>query len=223
MKSKILDFVSKKGHASFTDIQRFVYDTSYGEGTYDKHKKEKNSSVRGHYCANFVPNKGYLVTGKSPKLRKRSDGKYEVDAPTVSEKTPLSLNPKIKGSMRIKRFNDKFIDKLLANGFSKDDSENVERSLSDGSTYRGHVIIGKREYCVIIGIHQSWHAKTLFIDWYNAINIRKHEEKEDKLNGQLVFDMFPMDGEVSVHQRWSRNTIKSIHSIERVYKYIFKK
>ena len=36
MKAKVLDFVESKGTARYTDIVRFIVDTKFGEGTYDK-------------------------------------------------------------------------------------------------------------------------------------------------------------------------------------------
>ena len=69
MKEKVLQFVETKGSASFTDIQRFIVDTKFGEGTYgsqmvndwvwDKVTKKvtkqlvRRNPYRGYYCGAF--------------------------------------------------------------------------------------------------------------------------------------------------------------------------
>lgn len=71
MKEKVLNFVESKGEASFTEIQRFIVDHNYGEGTYDasiksgegwkqnpqtgEWKREKTgfNPFRGYYCSAF--------------------------------------------------------------------------------------------------------------------------------------------------------------------------
>ena len=39
MKERILQFVESKGSARFTEIQRFIVDLRYGQGTYDAASK----------------------------------------------------------------------------------------------------------------------------------------------------------------------------------------
>jgi hypothetical protein len=86
MKEKILRFVESKGTATFTEIQRFIVDSTEGEGTYDKgrhlesvwvygpriggcHRESKSvmkyiNSYRGTYSNAFTEGSGYLRLGK---------------------------------------------------------------------------------------------------------------------------------------------------------------
>lgn len=105
MKEKVLRFVESKGSASFTEIQRFIYDTKYGSGSYDNgvktvstyvyYKKNKTiekklrkmNSNRGYYCGAFsrgyfnITEKkwysgGYFLRGKN-RLAKTHNGQYK--------------------------------------------------------------------------------------------------------------------------------------------------
>jgi len=76
MKEKVLRFVESKGTATFTEIQKFIFDTKYGEGTYnngrrlretyiynkktDQHDKKTRmeNTNRGYYSGAF--SKGYF-------------------------------------------------------------------------------------------------------------------------------------------------------------------
>jgi len=94
MKERILQFVESKGTARYTDIQRFIVDLKYGQGTYDAAantdltfdcktnavKTKKCNPYRGYYSdhLNTSPyGKGYLMTGKN-RLEKTEDKKYFV-------------------------------------------------------------------------------------------------------------------------------------------------
>jgi hypothetical protein len=71
MKSKVLDFVESQGKARYTDIIRFIVDTKFGEGTFDRDagtdltwgpngKHVKCNPWRGYYSGAFV--KPYRIT-----------------------------------------------------------------------------------------------------------------------------------------------------------------
>jgi len=100
MKEKVLQFVESKGSASFTEIQRFIVDTKFGEGTYDgdkgkdfryNHKTGKHdipaNPWRGYWSAAFYKahntfpwtkqTSGYFLVGAN-RLVKGADGKYTV-------------------------------------------------------------------------------------------------------------------------------------------------
>jgi hypothetical protein len=77
MKEKVLQFVESKGTARFTDIQRFIVDTKFGEGTYDSAARTdstwegyKTNPYRGYYSAAFY--KGHSLTPYS----NRKDGYF---------------------------------------------------------------------------------------------------------------------------------------------------
>ena len=69
MKERVLQFVESKGTASFTDIQRFIVDSKFGEGTYGsetiddrvwnrktrtwERKMVTRNPHRGYYCGAF--------------------------------------------------------------------------------------------------------------------------------------------------------------------------
>jgi len=71
MKEKVLCFVENQTEATFTEIQRFIFDTIHGKGSYDagyQLEKSYNSNTktwvdrkrnanRGYYCGAF--SKGY--------------------------------------------------------------------------------------------------------------------------------------------------------------------
>jgi hypothetical protein len=78
MKEKVLRFVESQGTATFTEIQRFIVDTKFGQGTYDANryadetwvggdwnnlKKRKCNPYRGYYSSAFCGN-GYFFKGK---------------------------------------------------------------------------------------------------------------------------------------------------------------
>ena len=91
-RSQIIDFVESQGTASFTEIQRFIVDLNYGEGTYDsaKHgdrawdqktetRSRKCNPWRGYYCGAFANTYGrpaMLLSGKKSYLVKDANGRY---------------------------------------------------------------------------------------------------------------------------------------------------
>ena len=103
-KERVLQFVEAQESASFTEIQKFIVDSKFGEGTYTsemttdyvwckKTKKYERQPVRrnpyrGYFCAAFscgyyskkqsqwIPG-GYFLRG-SNRLAKQEDGKYKV-------------------------------------------------------------------------------------------------------------------------------------------------
>lgn len=106
MKARVLDFVESKGAARFIEIQEFIVDQNFGEGTYKAAAKNltwetlKNKETgewefrkiklanpyRGYYSAAFYKasnrypwshRKGYFLTG-SEYLVKGPDGLYRV-------------------------------------------------------------------------------------------------------------------------------------------------
>lgn len=89
MKERILQFVESKGSARFTEIQRFIVDLRYGQGTYDAASKSdltwskdgtltrKANPYRGYFSSAFDSWTGYLMHGKHC-LVKNDDGSYSV-------------------------------------------------------------------------------------------------------------------------------------------------
>ena len=96
MKEQILQFVESVGFATYTEIQRFIVDFKYGEGTYDAAKgtartwndkdhahTKKCNPYRGYYSDHLNTSslnyhgKGYLMTGEEG-LIKNDDGSYSV-------------------------------------------------------------------------------------------------------------------------------------------------
>lgn len=104
MKERVLQFVETKGTTTFTEIQRFIVDTKFGEGTYGsrmvndwvwdkltrKFSKQlvRRNPYRGYFCAAFsigyysktlkkYQSGGYFLRGEN-RLEKNSDGKYIV-------------------------------------------------------------------------------------------------------------------------------------------------
>jgi hypothetical protein len=53
MKEKVLQFVEKKGSASFTEIQEFIVDEKFGKGTYRDGYENGRNTNRGYYCGAF--------------------------------------------------------------------------------------------------------------------------------------------------------------------------
>ncbi len=92
MKSKVIDFVRENGPQRFTDIQAFVYDTNFGEGSYKKgYRKERTynyskgtyqegrvNTNRGYYSGAFSGPRPYFLVGGTEQLYKREDGLYDV-------------------------------------------------------------------------------------------------------------------------------------------------
>ena len=110
--------------------------------------------------------------------------------------------------MRVKQFNPKFIAELLDAGFTIND-EAYDRNMVFGQDYSRQVTIGKRNYYVILGIFQNYDIKNPYTVNAEAIPV------EYKLNGQLVFDMFPSDGEeCREHQRYVIGTIEVLKLIK---------
>ena len=91
-REQIINFVESKGSATFTEIQRFIVDLNYGEGTYDAAKHSdttwnertqshstKCNPYRGYYSCAFSDTYGrpaMLLSGKKSYLVKGADGKY---------------------------------------------------------------------------------------------------------------------------------------------------
>lgn len=87
MKEKVLRFVETKGTAKFAEIQKFIVDSKFGEGTYDNTKDGfGNKLYRGYFTSAFrqvstsrytsnVP-VGYFMTGDN-RLEKTARGIYK--------------------------------------------------------------------------------------------------------------------------------------------------
>ena len=100
MKEKVLCFVEAQTEATFTEIQRFIFDTRRGKGSYDAgyqmekaydyatktYVDRKRNANRGYYCGAFSTGyfnvkqqkyntKGYFLRGNDC-LVKTSNGKY---------------------------------------------------------------------------------------------------------------------------------------------------
>ena len=92
-KEQILRFVESKGEATFTEIQRFIVDLRYGQGTYDAAKysdltwdektgkrTKKCNPYRGYYCQALTID-GYFGNGhlmKGPSRLIKVNKKYQV-------------------------------------------------------------------------------------------------------------------------------------------------
>ena len=77
LKSKVIQFVRENGPQRFTDIQRFIYDSKYGKGEYDKgyrmertydYDKEdyvmrRSNTNRGYFCCAFYGPRAYFKKG----------------------------------------------------------------------------------------------------------------------------------------------------------------
>ncbi len=85
VKEQVLQFVESKGSARFTDIQRFIVDLRYGQGTYDAAAKTpleydpntKANPYRGYFCSAFSGYGAYFMLGEN-RLDKNEEGKYIV-------------------------------------------------------------------------------------------------------------------------------------------------
>ena len=91
MKEKVLQFVESQGEAKHGEIVRFIVDTKFGEGSYDRQELEKvwdykqgktvnrmRRVYRGYYSAAFSRSTGaYFLKGKN-RLTKTSRGTYRV-------------------------------------------------------------------------------------------------------------------------------------------------
>ena len=86
MKEKVLRFVETKGTAKFAEIQKFIVDSNYGEGTYNTVKDYEGKKLyRGYYCSAFrtagrgrygITPVGYFMTGDN-RLEKTARGTYK--------------------------------------------------------------------------------------------------------------------------------------------------
>lgn len=96
MKEQVLRFVESRGTARYSEIQRFIVDTKFGDGTYEsgyrmedhyagtnpdgswKYVQRRKNSYRGYYAAAFsISNGGYFLKGPH-QLKKTTDGSYKV-------------------------------------------------------------------------------------------------------------------------------------------------
>ena len=86
MKEQVLRYVESKGSARFTDIQKFIVDTNFGEGTYEAGAKygQSQNIYRGYYSAAFRKSchgrcgyvqVGYFLKGAN-RLVKMENGNY---------------------------------------------------------------------------------------------------------------------------------------------------
>ncbi len=77
MKEQVLRYVESKGSARFTDIQKFIVDTKFGEGTYEAGAKygQSQNVYRGYYSAAFTMPVGYFLKGAN-RLMKMENRKY---------------------------------------------------------------------------------------------------------------------------------------------------
>lgn len=111
LKEKVLQFVEQKGSARFTDIQRFIVDHKFGQGTYDNTRvpvmkwngiywietDRKENPYRGYHCSSFsgtLSRPGYFMTGPDH-LVKGEDGRYRVVRTTERKVDPViaSVDP----------------------------------------------------------------------------------------------------------------------------------
>jgi len=85
MKEKVLQFVESQGSARFSEIQRFIVDSKFGEGAYDNTKDWSGKKrYRGYYACALArggrnywgpQSTGYFLLGKDC-LMKTADGSY---------------------------------------------------------------------------------------------------------------------------------------------------
>lgn len=67
IKEKVLRFVEERGSVRFTDIQRFIVDMKFGQGTYDGAKRYERVYINGEYRDRLVnPYRGYYSTNLTP-------------------------------------------------------------------------------------------------------------------------------------------------------------
>lgn len=105
LKEKVLRFVEERGSARFTDIQRFIVDNNFGQGTYDGAKRIEKVWVNGGYRDRLVnpyrgyhscsfwnggrwSRTGYFLTGPDY-LVKGEDGRYRVVRNTERKVVPV--------------------------------------------------------------------------------------------------------------------------------------
>ena len=90
MKEQVLQFVESKGSARFTEIQKFIVNSNFGEGTYEAAagtrftwKGYKTNPYRGYYSSAFTSFHsrngytpvGYFLKGAN-RLVKMENGQY---------------------------------------------------------------------------------------------------------------------------------------------------
>ena len=105
LKEKVLQFVEQRGSARFTDIQRFIVDHKFGQGTYDNTKSAEKVWVngkrdvrlvnpyRGYHSSSLTTGgkwsrTGYFLTGPDH-LVKGDDGRYRVVRTTERKVEPV--------------------------------------------------------------------------------------------------------------------------------------
>jgi hypothetical protein len=105
LKEKVLQFVEQRGSVRFTDIQRFIVDMKYGQGTYDKRVPKRvwdgnkfvikgtENPYRGYHSTSLTSGgrwtkTGYFLTGPDF-LVKGSDGRYTVVRTTKPKVQPV--------------------------------------------------------------------------------------------------------------------------------------
>ena len=115
--------------------------------------------------------------------------------------------------MRVKQFDPKFIAKLKNAGFYIM-QEAFDRNMIENQDFGRSITIDGRDYFVIIGIFQS----------YDIINPYKENviitSVDHKQNGQLVFDIWPMDEEdCDKHQKYIIDTVQVLDLIKEYGSY----
>lgn len=92
LKSRVLDFVENKGSARYVDVIKFIVDTKFGEGTWEKgyvtqnvyvrdskgeyrSRERRMNTWRGYFSAAFSGSCPYLLVGKEY-LEKGEDCRY---------------------------------------------------------------------------------------------------------------------------------------------------
>ena len=92
LKSRVLDFVENKGSARYVEVIKFIVDTKFGEGTWEKgyvtqnvyvrdskgeyrSRERRMNTWRGYFSAAFSGSCPYLLVGKEH-LEKGEDSRY---------------------------------------------------------------------------------------------------------------------------------------------------
>ena len=76
IKEQVLRFVESKGSATFTECQRFIVDSKYGEGTYDSGATLSGNRWRGHFSGAFSVRYRFTWTKTGPKNEPKSIGYF---------------------------------------------------------------------------------------------------------------------------------------------------
>ena len=98
--------------------------------------------------------------------------------------------------MRVKQFDPRFIAKLIDAGFYIN-GEAQDRNMVPNQDYARVVRIDGREYYVIIGIYQDYKVENPY-----SRRVRVYPTEHEN-NGQLVFDMWSMNGiKCNTHERY---------------------